>query len=141
VDADIIKTLMDDDTNTNLEIKESTKEIGEEEIKGESRASELKKSRQIKQLSEVELNVIRCLKETRNIRTISKMTGYPEIVVSKAVERLIDKGYLDYELNVVRDIPKRRTKSAPTGRLLIIDVAIAIAALIFIITLVYYLIR
>ena len=69
------------------------------------------------------------------------MTGYPEIVVSKAVERLIDKGYLDYELNVVRDIPKRRTKSAPTGRLLIIDVAIAIAALIFIITLVYYLIR
>lgn len=141
MDADIIKTLMDDDTNTNLEIKESTKEIGEEEIKGESRASELKKSRQIKQLSEVELNVIRCLKETRNIRTISKMTGYPEIVVSKAVERLIDKGYLDYELNVVRDIPKRRTKSAPTGRLLIIDVAIAIAALIFIITLVYYLIR
>ncbi|RUM34530.1 MAG: hypothetical protein DSY33_01910 [Archaeoglobus sp.] len=141
MDADIIKTLMDDDTNTNLEIKESTKESGEEKIKGESRTSELKKSRQIKQLSEVELNVIRCLKETRNIRTISKMTGYPEIVVSKAVERLIDKGYLDYELNVVRDIPKRRTKSAPTGRLLIIDVAIAIAALIFIITLVYYLIR
>jgi len=130
--SDIIDTLMDDDTC--LETEKSVEKIEKSEVARESKKAKFSR----RQISDVELNVLRCLKETKNVRVVSKMTGYPEIVVSKAIERLIEKGYIDFELNVIRDIPRRRTKPYSRGKLLIIDIAIAVAALIFIIALAYY---
>jgi len=118
--GDIIETLMDDDTS---EVTESR--VGEREGEGEkAERKEIRKVRKTgfrtERLSDVELSVLRCLKETKNARVISRMTGYPEIVVSRAVERLIEKGYIDCELNVIRDVPKRRTKPHSKGKLLVI---------------------
>ncbi len=134
--SDVIDALMDDDTYMETEKIEKTE-------KSEKRKQKTEKARfrVAGQISDVELNVLRCLKETKNVRAVSRMTGYPEIVVSKAIERLIEKGYIDCELNVIREVPRRRAKPYSRGKLIVIDIAIAVAALILIIALAYYFMR
>ncbi len=98
------------------------------------------KKKSVEYITEVERAILLCLKDTKNVRLISKMTGYPEVVITKAIERLIEKGYVDDQLNILVDINKRRKKleNKRSNKLLAIDIAIAIAVLVFIVALVYY---
>ncbi len=92
-------------------------------------------------LSEVELAVLRALRDTKKVRLISRITGYPEVVVTKAIERLIEKGYIDEELSILREpeaVIGRSRKPGKSSKLLLIDVAIAIAVLVLVIAIAYY---
>ncbi len=132
---EVINALMDDDTKIYArgDLKANLK--AKEKAKVEVRAG----SKRVQRISDVELTILKCLRSTKNVRLISRMTGYPEIVVTKALERLIEKGYVDDELNVLRDVEiKVRRAGRSRSKLVLIDVAIAIAALIFVIALAYY---
>ncbi len=127
-----IEYLMDDSSPLELEKLESE---NSKKSKKESRGVRKKFDKPV--ISEVERLVLICLKETKKVSLISKMTGYPEIVVTKAIERLIEKGYIDEQLNVLRDVSVIKVRKSRT-KLLAIDVAIAIAVLILIIAFAYY---
>ncbi len=133
---DVIDALMDDGISAAPQerVKSSLKEkTGKGGVRSEIKGA--------KRLSEVELSVLRALRDTKKVRLISRITGYPEVVVTRAIERLIEKGYLDEELNILREpeITGRRVrKSRRSGKLLFIDIAIAIVVLILIIAVAYY---
>ncbi len=130
-----IEYLMDD--SSPLELEELGKLKSENSKKSKKESREVRKKVDKPAISEVERLVLICLKETKKVSLISKMTGYPEVVVTKAIERLIEKGYIDEQLNVLRDVSIRKVRKSRT-KLLAIDVAIAIAVLILIIAFAYY---
>ncbi|GEM_PF-1253794 len=135
----------------NVEIKEEPKAT---EVKAEPKRAEVREvikpadTKRVKPkfeeqpyLSDVEINVLKAiLRYGANVRRISKATGYPETVISKAIERLIEKGYLDENLNVAEKaihlagIP---TEEKGIG-IKIIDVAIILTAIILVLSTLHY---
>lgn len=127
-----------------VEVKE------EKTIKEEPKSAKVKPKAEIKPkfkeqpyLSDVEINVLKSvLRYGANIRRISKATGYPEIVISRAIERLIEKGYLDEDLNVAEKaihlagIPTEEEKGIGVK---VIDVAIILTAIVLVLSTLYYL--
>jgi len=98
-------------------------------------------------LSEIERSVLRSVVfESKEPRVIARLTGYPEVVVKKALERLIDKGYLSYELEPTEKVSevkwlratKVSVKYGKSTRMAVIDAAIAVAAFMFLLSLLYY---
>jgi len=92
-------------------------------------------------LSDVEINVLKAiLRYGANVRRISKATGYPEIVISKAIEKLIEKGYLDENLNVAEKA--MHLAGIPTEEerigIKIIDIAIILTAIVLVLSTLYY---
>ncbi|AEA47844.1 hypothetical protein [Archaeoglobus veneficus] len=99
-------------------------------------------------LSEIERSVLRSVVfEAKEPRMIARLTGYPEVVVRKALERLIEKGYLTEELEPTEKVSEVRwlrpvkvsVKYGRSTKLVAMDVAIVVAALIFLLSLLYYL--
>ncbi len=128
---DVLDALMDDEIPVKKLSKGETKTTGASKIRTES----------TRRLTEVELSVLRALRDTKKVRLICRMTGYPEVVVTKAIERLIEKGYIDENLNVLREPEvkaERRRSQRKSGKLLLIDIAIAIMVLILVIGIAYY---
>jgi len=92
-------------------------------------------------LSDVEINVLKAVaKYGANLRLVARKTGYPEIVVSKAVEKLIEKGYLDENLNITeKGVPLVGIPSEEKNIVVrIIDVAIIVTAIVLILSTLYY---
>jgi len=92
-------------------------------------------------LSDVEINILKAiLKYGANVRRISRVTGYPEIVISKAIEKLIEKGYLDENLNVAeKAVYLAGIPSEERGiGIKIIDIAIILTAIVLVLSTLYY---
>ncbi len=112
--------------------------------RGEIRKAEVKRvERRIERpyLSDVEINVIRAIaKYGPDLKRVARATGYPDIVVTKAVERLISKGYLDESLNISEkaaylvNIPERSTGVIVR----ILDIGIIIAGIVLVISTLHY---
>ena len=121
-------------------ISDEVKRFAESEVKSKA---ELEKPKFKVQpyLSDVEINILKAiLKYGANVRRISKATGYPEIVISKAIERLIEKGYLDENLNVSeKAIYLASVPSAEGGiGVRIVDIAIILTAIVLVLSTLYY---
>jgi len=162
----IIDVLMDDDTFVAKKGKEKEKESTSQkhEYEGNTGKEKDEKGKPVNKiigqketkktwvrnivLPEIERCVLRSVVfEAKEPRTIARTTGYPEIVVKKALERLIEKGYLTEELEPTEKVSEVRwlkpvkvsIKYGKSTRIAVIDVAIAVAAIIFILSLAYYL--
>ncbi len=140
--------------NLSVGVSELEKAVSVESIstrvKEEPKSADVKPKAEVKPkfkeqpyLSDVEINVLKSiLRYGANIRRISKATGYPEVVISKAIERLIEKGYLDEDLNVAEKaihlagIPTEEEKGIGVK---IIDVAIILTAIVLVLSTLYYL--
>ncbi len=92
-------------------------------------------------LSDVEINVLKAImRYGANVRRISRVTGYPDVIISKAIEKLMEKGYIDENLNVaekaipIAGIPEEEGNIGVR----IIDVAIVITAIVLILSTLYY---
>ena len=92
-------------------------------------------------ISDVEINVLKAIaKYGANLRLVTRKTGYPEIVISKAVEKLIEKGYLDENMNITEKgvsivgIPSEERNLA----IRIIDIAIIVTGIILVLSTLYY---
>lgn len=98
-------------------------------------------------LSEIERNVLReILMGASSVNEIIRSTSYPEVIVKGAIERLISKDFIDRDLNPtekVRGVSLKKGRAFTVGRkkryrLDMIDVAIIVAILLFLLSLVYY---
>ncbi len=86
-----------------------------------------------KDSSEVEKEVLKNIALNEKVKRISRSTGYPEVVVRKAIERLIDEGYLTEDLRLRSEFIYRRSK-----RIAMIDVGIFISAILLLLSILYY---
>ncbi len=137
------------DEKLKAEFKEVKKEktVREEskptEVKSEKVMAKLEpKFKELPYLSDVEINVLKSIiKYGANIRRVSKATGYPEVVITKAIEKLIEKGYLDENLNVAEKAIHLAGVPTEEGRIgvKIIDVAIILTAIVLVLSTLYYL--
>mgnify|MGYP000044060880 CR=1 FL=1 len=152
----IIDVLMDDDTfivkKREEEEKKTRKGVEKREETEKEETSEVKKRvervEKVSMLSEIERSVLRSVVfESKEPRVIARLTGYPEVVVKKALERLIDKGYLSEELEPTEKVSEVRwlratkvsVKYGRSTRMVALDIAIVIAAIIFLLSIIYYL--
>ncbi|RLI89696.1 MAG: hypothetical protein DRO98_00495 [Archaeoglobales archaeon] len=151
----IIDVLMDDDTfivKKREEEKKTRKGVEKREETEKEETSEVKKRvervEKVSMLSEIERSVLRSVVfESKEPRVIARLTGYPEVVVKKALERLIDKGYLSEELEPTEKVSEVRwlratkvsVKYGRSTRMVALDIAIVIAAIIFLLSIIYYL--
>ncbi len=121
-------------------ISDEVKRFAESEVKSKAEPEKPKFKVQ-PYLSDVEINIIKAiLKYGANVRRISKATGYPEIVISKAIERLIEKGYLDENLNVSEKAVYLASVPSAEGRIgvKIVDIAIILTAIVLVLSTLYY---
>jgi len=93
-------------------------------------------------ISDVEINVLKAIATYgANLKLVARKTGYPEIVVSKAVEKLMEKGYIDENLNVTErglpivGVPESEEKSIAVR---IIDVAIIVTGIVLVLSTLHY---
>ncbi len=158
-DKKVIDALLDDDESFIIRKKDKIDEVVKsirESIKKRSIDEEQKKEVVVESkpeikhtlkyeqpyLSDVEINVLKAvMRFGGNVRRISKVTGYPDIVISKAIEKLVEKGYLDENLNVAeKAIP---IASVPDEEksigVKIVDIAIIITAIVFVVSTLIYL--
>ncbi len=147
----IVDVLMDDDTFiVKKRGEESTNRSGEEkdEIEGQKEVKKTEKPVKSTLLPEIDRAVLRSvIFETKEPRIIARTTGYPEIVVKKALERLIERGYLTEELEPTEKVSEVRwlkpvkvsIKYGKSRRVAIIDVAIIITVFLFLFSLLHYL--
>ncbi len=158
-DKKVIDALLDDDESFIVRkrekdkiedvvksIRESIKRrsIDERENLAESKveAKRYPKYHEQPYLSDVEINVLKAvMRFGGNVRRISKATGYPGIVISKAIEKLVEKGYLDENLNVSeKAIPMASVPEDESSiGIKIIDIAIILTAIVFIVSTLIYL--
>lgn len=99
-------------------------------------------------LSEIERNVLRAIvMGDSNVNDIIRSTNYPEVIVKGAIERLVSKDFIDRNLNPTEKIRDASLKRQGPGftvgrkrryRLGIIDVAIIVAVILFLVSLLYY---
>jgi|Deesub1362B_J571_1020462.scaffolds.fasta_scaffold00681_4 hypothetical protein len=136
----IIKVLMDDDNRIEKKIAEK-KEIEEKETtEGE------KEAKSEDYLSEIEKSVLRVIIiGASNLNDIIRITHYPEVIVGGAVRRLISKGYIDENFNPTEKARFVSFKSQVSmkgyrrgHKFAVIDIAIIIALLLFLISVFYY---
>jgi len=121
-----------------------------EEIKKriETSAAEIKREEVVEKrvkerpyLSDVEVNVIRALvKYGPDVRRIARVTGYPDFVVTKAIERLMSKGYIDEDLNVSEKAAYLVSMEEKGRNLIarILDICIIVAGIILVISTLSY---
>ncbi len=157
-DKKVIDALLDDDESFMVRkrekdkiedvvksIRESIKRrsVDERENVAESKV-EIKPTKYHEQpyLSDIEINVLKAvMRFGGNVKRISKATGYPGIVISKAIEKLVEKGYLDENLNVaekaipIASVPEEEYSIG----IKIIDIAIILTAIVFIVSTLIYL--
>lgn len=113
--------------------------------KGEEKEELKKEFKETDELSEIERNVLRAIiLESKDPKVISRAMGYPEIVIKRAIEKLISKGYLDEELNPNEKVNKIRWAIKPIRygrdtRVMVVDIAILITTIVLICSLLYHL--
>ncbi len=91
-------------------------------------------------LSDVELKVLKAIvKYGIDLRSVMRATGYPDVVIRKAVEKLIEKGYLDSNLMITEKArPLVLTEKEEKPKLRVIDIAIIFAAIAFLLSTLHY---
>ena len=91
-------------------------------------------------VSDVELKVLRAMtKYGIDLRRIMRATGYPDIVIRKAVEKLVEKGYLNNNLEITekaKHLVIKEEKEKP--KLRAIDIAIILATIAFLLSTLHY---
>jgi hypothetical protein len=135
----LIDVLMEDDKWIERAEKEKKEK---EKIEIEKEKAKIQVKGGYGHISEVDRSILKAIIfETKEPKAISRLIGYPEIIVKKALERLVAKGYLNYELEPTEKIKEIRLKpkSKRDSKLLAVDVAIVTTALALLFSLLYYL--
>ena len=130
-----IKSIVENAKTEITELEEKLEERFEEKV-------EKKPTIKVPFLTDVEIRVLKAIiKHGANIKKIAKETGFPEIVIRRSAERLVEQGFLDEYLNPTEKA-LRMTGVLEEGRKInvkLIDVAIIISALaLFLSTLHYF---